>query len=69
MNSNIETLLKESITLAEVKFKEDSTLQQFERANEGFKKLVQKGLAHERGNNLLSISDTKSITRVIFNAY
>jgi len=68
MESKIEVLLKESLSLAEQKFKEDNVIQQFEKSKNEFKDLIRKGFAHERGNNLLSISDDKSISRIIFNA-
>jgi len=68
MESKIEVLLKESLSLAEQKFKEDNVVQQFEKSKNEFKDLIRKGFAHERGNNLLSISDDKSISRIIFNA-
>lgn len=69
MESKIEILIKESISLAENKFKGDSSTQQFEKAKEEFKELVQKGFAHERGYNLMSISDSKSISKVVFNSH
>jgi hypothetical protein len=69
MDSNIETLLKASIALAEDKFKQDNIVRQFEKSNENFKELVKKGLVKERGHNLLSISDSQSISRTVFNAY
>lgn len=68
MESKIETLLKESLVLAEKKFKGDSTAQKFEKTKSEFKELVVKGLAHERGNNLLSISDKQFVTKIVFNA-
>lgn len=67
MESKIETLLKENLVLAEKKFKDDSTAQKFEKTKSEFKKLVVKGLAHERGNNLLSISDKQFVTKIVFN--
>lgn len=69
MESKIETLIKESISLAENQFKGENNTQLFERADEEFKDLVQKGYAHKRGNNLLSISDIKSISKVVFNIH
>ena len=60
MKSKIEILVKESLMLAENKFKSDNTTKQFETAKNEFKELVSKGFAHERGNNLISISDSKS---------
>jgi phosphoribosylaminoimidazole carboxylase (NCAIR synthetase) len=69
MESKIEILIKESISLAENKFKADITTQEFERTKEEFKDLVQKGFAHERGYNLMSISDDKSISKVVFNSH
>ena len=68
MESKIEVLLKESLSLAEKKFKEDSVAKNFEKTKNDFKELVLKGIAHERGNNLLSLSDTKSFPRIVFNA-
>lgn len=68
MESKIEILIKESLSLVENKFKEDNISQQFEKFKDEFKELVNKGFASERGNRLLSISDEKSISRVSFNA-
>ena len=67
MESKIEVLLKESLSLAEKKFKEDNIAQQFEKSKNEFKELINKGFAHERGNNLLSLSDDKSVSRIVFN--
>lgn len=67
MESNIEILIKESLTLVEKKFKEDKIVKQFEKSRDDFNELVIKGLANERGNQLLSISDEKSISRISFN--
>lgn len=67
MESKIEVLVKDSLVLAENKFKSDTTAKQFEKAKNEFKELVSKGFAHERGNNLLSISDSKSYQKVIYN--
>jgi len=67
MESKIETLIKESISLSEHRFNGDSTIQNFERSKNEFKELIKKGLTQERGNNLLSISDIKSSSKVVFN--
>lgn len=67
MKSKIEILVKQSLVLAENKFKSDNTTKQFEIAKNEFKELVNKGFAHERGNNLLSISDSKSNQKVMYN--
>ena len=67
MESKIEILIKESLSLVENKFKEDFIVKQFEKSKDEFKELVIKGLANERGNQLLSISDEKSISRILFN--
>lgn len=68
MESKIETLLQESLILAEKKIKDDNIVQKFERTKNEFQELVVKGLAHERGNNLLSVSDKQFVTRIVFNA-
>lgn len=68
MESKIEVLLKESLSLAEEKFKDDSIALQYEKSKQEFYELVKKGFAHERGNQLLSLSDENSISRIIFNA-
>ena len=67
MESKIEILLMESLSLAKEKYEDDSIAQQFEKSKHEFKEFVIKGFAHERGNNLLSLSDEKSISRIIFN--
>ena len=67
MESNIEIRLKESLSLAEKKFKEDNVIEQYEKAMKEFKELVKKGLARERGHNLLSISDKKALSKTAFN--
>lgn len=67
MESKIEILIKESLSLVENKFKEDIIVKQFEKSKDEFKELVIKGLANERGNQLLSISDEKSVSRISFN--
>lgn len=67
MESKIETSVKESLSIAEKKFKVDRTIQQFENIQKEFKEMVKKGIATERGNRLLSISDSKSISRSVFN--
>lgn len=68
MESKIEVLLKESLSLAEENFKDDSIALQYEKSKQEFYELVKKGFAQERGNQLLSLSDEKSISRIIFNA-
>jgi len=40
MESNIEILLKESLSLAEKKFKKDNVIEQYEKAMKEFKELV-----------------------------
>ncbi len=67
MESKIEILIKESLSLVENKFSEDLIIKQFEKSKDEFKDLVSKGLASERGNQLLSISDEKFISRISFN--
>lgn len=67
MESKIETLLKESLSLAETKFKEDNIAHQFEKSKSYFKELIDKGFTNERGNNLLSLSDDYSVSRITFN--
>ena len=64
MESKIEELLSQ----VNMKFKEDNISKQFENAKNEFKDLVHKGLARERGNNLLSLSDNKSVSRIVFNS-
>lgn len=68
MGIKIELLVKESLSLAEKKFKEDDIVKNFEKTQNKFKELVSKGIAKERGNNLLSPSDNKSFSRIVFNA-
>ena len=68
MESTIELHLKESLSLAEEKFKDDNSVKSFERSQNEFKGLVSKGIAKERGNNLLSPSDNKTLARIVFNA-
>lgn len=67
MESKIEILIKESLNIAEKKFQEGNTIKEFEKYNNEFSELVSKGFAQERGNNLLSISDIKSIPKIAFN--
>lgn len=67
MVNKIEILLKESLSLAEVKFVEDVKVQEFEKFNKEFELLVHHGFAKKRGNHLLSISDEKSVSSTIFN--
>ncbi len=67
MESKIEILIKESVSIAEKKFKEDNAVKEFEKSKNEFKELVSKGYAQERGNNLLSISDIKTISKIAFN--
>ena len=68
MESKIEVLVKDSLSLAEKKFKEDHIIQIFEKAQDEFKELIAKGIAKERGYNLLSPSDNKSFSKIAFNA-
>lgn len=67
MESKLESLLKDSLVLAEKKFKDDIIAQKFEKTKSDFKEMVVNGLAHERGNNLLSISDDQFATKLMFN--
>jgi hypothetical protein len=68
MESKIENRFKEVLSLSEKKFKEDDLVLQFEKSINEFKKLVSIGVIQERGNNLLSISDSQSVSRIVFNA-
>lgn len=52
MESKIEILIKESVSIAEKKFKEENAVKEFEKSKNEFKELVSKGFAQERGNNL-----------------
>jgi hypothetical protein len=46
-------IFKKEIKNISKKFKNDERLKEYEQSLESFKKLVQKGYAKERGNNLL----------------
>lgn len=59
-------IFKKEIKNISKKFKNDERLKEYEQSLESFKKLVQKGYAKERGNNLLSITDQTNNV-VIFN--
>jgi len=57
---NMETLEKRLINTLKIevdKYKNNSVLKDFEEASKLFDKLVEKGLAKKRGNNLLSKDD------------
>ena len=64
MEDKIEGLLSQ----VNMKYKEDNISKQFEKAKNEFKDLINKGLARERGNNLLSLSDNKAVSRIVFNS-
>lgn len=66
--AKIEELVQNSLQLADEKFKDDNSVKDFEQSQKEFKELVEKGVAKERGNNLLSASDAHIKTRVFFNA-
>lgn len=68
MESKIQILVSESLSLAEKKFKEDKIARKFEKSNREFKELISKGFIQERGNNLLSLSDNKSNSGTVFNS-
>lgn len=51
----IEIKLKETLQTQEEKFHDDPQFKEFEKANEEFKNLIQKGIIKERGYNLLTI--------------
>jgi len=68
MESRIENKVADSIKIAESKFKEDDTVKKFEETKERFQELVKKGIASERGNNLLSLSDKTSINKISYNS-
>ena len=67
MESKIEISLLESLSFAEDMFKNDSTLEQFEKTGKEFDELVKRGIAKKRGYNLLSISDKAYMRKVTFN--
>jgi len=67
MESKIDVLLEESLSQVNLKFKEDNIFKQFEIAKNEFQDLIKKGFTQERGNNLLSLSDSKSVSRIVFN--
>ncbi len=67
MATKIETLLQESLFIADEKFKGDKVAIEFEKTNNEFKKLVDRGFAQKRGYNLLSVSDKKTFSRVSYN--
>jgi len=68
MESNIEIRLKESIAFAEDQFKTSSDILEFEKIQREFADLVKRGFTRERGNNLLSPSDSIAVSRIAFNA-
>ena len=68
MQSRIETLIIESLLLAEVKFKDDEAASKYERYKNEFKELINRGILKERGNNLLSLSDKKSVSKIFYNS-
>lgn len=65
--AKIEELIIDSLKVADEKFKDDDSVKNFEQYQKEFKKLVEKGVAKERGNNLLSASDAHIKTRVFYN--
>lgn len=67
MGNKIEARVQESLKIACKKFKDELSVKRFEESKEEFKELVKRGVAHERGNNLLSTSDAHIKKRVVFN--
>lgn len=65
--AKIEELIIDSLKVADEKFKDDNSVKNFEQSQKEFKELVEKGVAKERGNNLLSASDAHIKTRVFYN--
>lgn len=68
MKSKIENQLAESLSFAEKKFKNDDSIQQFEKSLKEFKELVAKGVVRERGYNLLSPSDNNPLLKITVNS-
>ncbi len=63
----LEEKVAKTIKIVNKSFGGSKEVKAFERSNKEFKELVQKGLAKERGNNLLSSSDAHMKTQVYFN--
>jgi len=68
MKTNIEEQLNKALESAENYFLGDKKVEEYERTAQNFRKLVEKGVVKERGNNLMSISDSSYFrTRIFFN--
>lgn len=67
MEHKIESKLMKQLSLVENKFQHDIIAIQFNKTAIDFKDMVVKGLAHERGNRLLSLSDKNAIKHISFN--
>jgi hypothetical protein len=65
--SSTEKKLKECVSKVGHQFKNDKSVKQFVQISKEFNELVLKGLAQERGNNLLSLSDQKAVSKIHFN--
>lgn len=50
-------VFEQEINTISKKFKSDDKIREYEKSMDSFKELVQKGIAKERGNNLLSITE------------
>lgn len=64
----IENKLIEQIGLLEKKFTNSEETKQFQETSKEFDKLVERGVAQKRGNQLLSATDAHVKSQVWFNA-
>jgi hypothetical protein len=67
MESKLEILVKESVTIAKVKFSDCDNVKMYEEGIRKFDELLEKGILRERGNNLRSISDNVEKCTIQFN--
>ena len=64
---NIETILKKTLKEKETVFKNNPTIESYEKASENFEELVKKGWAKKRGYNLSTISDWNKMPLPVLN--
>ncbi len=64
---SIEKQFLESVESLKKKFAGNDQVKAFEKTNEQFKELVEKGIVKKRGHNLLSPADAHVKNKVLFN--
>lgn len=65
---SIEKQLMESVETLKKKFAGNEQVKAFEKTNDQFQELVEKGIVKKRGHNLLSPADAHVKNKVWFNA-